>query len=116
MVTVKELMAAMSSVVLNMAVKVVDWTTTIDDRCIPATIGFFFELAGNQGVHGSRRIRSLAHETCFFFIRRGHGPPSLRSCTHTATFTRRVDMIKQKCRLGHHIRFISQTHHPSRTI
>ena len=67
MVTEKELMAAMSSVVLNMAVKVVDWTTTIDDRCIPATIGFFFELAGNQGVHGSRRIRSLAHETCFFF-------------------------------------------------
>ena len=66
MVTEKELMAAMSSVVLNMAVKVVDWTTTIDDRCIPATIGFFFELAGNQGVHGSRRIRSLAHETCFF--------------------------------------------------
>ncbi|KAF8552837.1 hypothetical protein OG21DRAFT_1442896 [Imleria badia] len=48
MVTEKELRAAMSSVSSNMAVKVVDWTTTIDDRCVPATIGFFVELAGDQ--------------------------------------------------------------------
>ncbi|KAF8414884.1 hypothetical protein L210DRAFT_3589676, partial [Boletus edulis BED1] len=29
-------------------VKVMNWTTTIDDRCIPATVGFFVELAGDQ--------------------------------------------------------------------
>ncbi|KAF8552840.1 hypothetical protein OG21DRAFT_1465098 [Imleria badia] len=48
MVTEKELMAAISSVGPNMASKVVDWTTTIDDRCAPTTIGFFVELAGDQ--------------------------------------------------------------------
>ncbi|KAF8433890.1 hypothetical protein L210DRAFT_3649393 [Boletus edulis BED1] len=34
--------------VLNKPVKVMNWTTTIDDRCIPATVGFFVELAGDQ--------------------------------------------------------------------
>ena len=49
MVSEKELMLAMSSMVESMAVQVVDWTTTIDDRCVPATIGFFVELASDQG-------------------------------------------------------------------
>ncbi|KAF8551416.1 hypothetical protein OG21DRAFT_1445236 [Imleria badia] len=48
MVSEKELRAAMSSMIPNMAVKVVDWTATIDDRCLPATIGFFVELASDQ--------------------------------------------------------------------
>ncbi|KAF8553870.1 hypothetical protein OG21DRAFT_1441256 [Imleria badia] len=47
MVTEKELRAAMS-VVPTMLVNVVDWTATIDDRRLPATIGFFVELAGDQ--------------------------------------------------------------------
>ena len=62
MVSEKELMAAMSSVGPNMAVKVADWTTTIDDRCTPATIGFFVELAGEQGMYSFPRI---PHETRF---------------------------------------------------
>ncbi|KAI9461091.1 GH3 auxin-responsive promoter [Boletus coccyginus] len=45
MVTENELRVAMSSVGPNMLAKVVDWTATIDDRCLPATIGFFVELA-----------------------------------------------------------------------
>ncbi|KAH0835636.1 GH3 auxin-responsive promoter [Lanmaoa asiatica] len=48
MVTEKELRVAMSSVAPNVLVKVVDWTATIDDRRLPATIGFFVELAGDQ--------------------------------------------------------------------
>ncbi|KAF8556458.1 hypothetical protein OG21DRAFT_1409009 [Imleria badia] len=42
----EELRAAMSSVALKM--KVVDWTTTIDDRLVPVTIGFFVELVDDQ--------------------------------------------------------------------
>ncbi|KAI9458996.1 GH3 auxin-responsive promoter, partial [Boletus coccyginus] len=45
MVTEKELRAAMSSVGPNMLEKVVDWTATMDDRQVSATIGFFVELA-----------------------------------------------------------------------
>lgn len=82
MVTEKELRAAMASVV----VKVVDWTTTIDDRCIPATIGFFVELAYDQGVHNFPSIRTLAHETRFSSDMGMGG--SLRSCAHAATFPR----------------------------
>ncbi|KAI9573262.1 GH3 auxin-responsive promoter [Boletus coccyginus] len=48
MVTEKELRAAMSSVGPNILAKVVDWTATSDDRCVPATIGFFVELASDQ--------------------------------------------------------------------
>ncbi|KAF8546918.1 hypothetical protein OG21DRAFT_1425882 [Imleria badia] len=48
MVSEKELMAAMSSVPPNMLAKVVYWTATIDDRRLPATIGFFVELDDDQ--------------------------------------------------------------------
>ncbi|KAI9573260.1 GH3 auxin-responsive promoter [Boletus coccyginus] len=48
MVTEKELRTAMSSVGPNILAKVVDWTATIDDRRVPATIGFFVELASDQ--------------------------------------------------------------------
>ncbi|KAF8551418.1 hypothetical protein OG21DRAFT_1499160 [Imleria badia] len=48
MVSEKELRAATLSMVLNTEAKVVDWTTTIDDRSLPATIGFFVELANDQ--------------------------------------------------------------------
>ena len=50
MVTEQELRAAMSSVAPNMLVQVVDWTATIDDRRVPATVGFFVELASDQGI------------------------------------------------------------------
>lgn len=51
----------MSSVPLNVFVKIVDWTATIDDRRLPATIGFFVELADEQGMasHLFRRFASL---------------------------------------------------------
>ena len=65
MVSEKELRSAMSSTVESMAVQVVDWTTTIDDRCVPATIGFFVELASDQGMYALGRIHSLADETRF---------------------------------------------------
>jgi hypothetical protein len=55
MVSEKELRAAMSFMVPNTAVKVVDWTATIDDRCLPATIGFFVELDSDQGMYGFPR-------------------------------------------------------------
>ena len=55
----------MSSIVESMAVQVVDWTATIDDRGVPATIGFFVELASDQGMYGLGRIYSLADETRF---------------------------------------------------
>ncbi|KAF8552831.1 hypothetical protein OG21DRAFT_1511004 [Imleria badia] len=41
-------MAFPSSNSSSAAIKVVDWTTTIDDRYFPATIGFFVELVGDQ--------------------------------------------------------------------
>ncbi|KAG9312552.1 GH3 auxin-responsive promoter [Chiua virens] len=48
MVTEKELRAAVSSIAPGVLVNIVDWTTTIDDRHIPATIGFFVEFADEQ--------------------------------------------------------------------
>ncbi|KAF8433870.1 GH3 auxin-responsive promoter [Boletus edulis BED1] len=48
MVAEKELRAAMSSVALSIPINLVNWTAAIDDRCIPVTIGFFVELAGDQ--------------------------------------------------------------------
>ncbi|KAF8127200.1 GH3 auxin-responsive promoter-domain-containing protein [Boletus edulis] len=51
LVTEEELRAAMSSsVVLNMSIKVINWTAAIDNRSIPATIGFFVELANKQDI------------------------------------------------------------------
>ena len=67
MVTEKELRAAILSVTPDLLVNVVDWTSTIDDRCLPATIGFFVELAGDQGMYGFLRI--VSHQT--------RRPPSL---------------------------------------
>ena len=49
-VTEEELITTMSCVAPNMLVKVVDWTATLDDRHLPATIGFFVELDGDQGM------------------------------------------------------------------
>ncbi|KAF8551960.1 hypothetical protein OG21DRAFT_1537748 [Imleria badia] len=46
MVSETELRAAMA--VPDMVANVVDWTAAIDDRCLPATIGFFVEFAGDQ--------------------------------------------------------------------
>ncbi|KAI9458987.1 hypothetical protein HD554DRAFT_2317072 [Boletus coccyginus] len=48
MVSEKELRAAMASVGPNMLEKIVGWTATIDDRRVPATIGFFVELVSEQ--------------------------------------------------------------------
>ena len=39
----------MSSVAQKM---VVNWTAVIDDRRVPSTIGFFVELASDQGMYG----------------------------------------------------------------
>ncbi|KAI9459007.1 GH3 auxin-responsive promoter [Boletus coccyginus] len=50
MVSEKELRAAMSSVGQSMLQKVVGWTATMDDRRMPATIGFFVELASELEV------------------------------------------------------------------
>ncbi|KAF8120148.1 hypothetical protein EV363DRAFT_1192066, partial [Boletus edulis] len=54
LVTEEELRAAMSSVVLNMSIKVINWTAAIDDRLIPSTIRFFVELANEQGLLASQ--------------------------------------------------------------
>ncbi|KAG6372012.1 GH3 auxin-responsive promoter [Boletus reticuloceps] len=62
MVTEEELRTAMSSVVLNMRVKVINWTTTIDDRSFSATIGFFVELADDQVSELSRAPERLLDE------------------------------------------------------
>ncbi|KAF8423146.1 GH3 auxin-responsive promoter [Boletus edulis BED1] len=48
MFTEEQLRAAISSAVLNIPVKVINWTAAIDGRSIPATIGFFVELAGSR--------------------------------------------------------------------
>ncbi|KAI9459003.1 GH3 auxin-responsive promoter-domain-containing protein [Boletus coccyginus] len=50
MVSEKELRAAMSSVGQSTLEKVVGWTATMDDRRMPATIGFFVELASELEV------------------------------------------------------------------
>ena len=63
MVSEKELVVAMSSAVP--LTKIVEWTAVIDDRCLTATIGFFVELAGDQGMCGFPHICSLAHEVRF---------------------------------------------------
>ncbi|KAF8127985.1 GH3 auxin-responsive promoter [Boletus edulis] len=62
MVTEEELRTAMSSAVLNMPVKVINWTAAIDDRSLPATIGFFVELAGDQVSELSRAPERLLDE------------------------------------------------------
>ncbi|KAF8127935.1 GH3 auxin-responsive promoter [Boletus edulis] len=62
MVTEEELRTAMSSAVLNMPVKVINWTAAIDDRSLPATIGFFVELAGDQVSDISRAPERLLDE------------------------------------------------------
>ena len=40
----------MSSVVVDTIGHVVDWTSTVDERQVPYTIGFFVELAGDEGM------------------------------------------------------------------
>ena len=59
MVSEKELRLAMS-VAPNIFF---NWTAAIDDRRVPATIGFFVELAGDQEIDGSSHLNSLTHET-----------------------------------------------------
>ncbi|KAN0078194.1 GH3 auxin-responsive promoter [Tylopilus felleus] len=62
MVTETELRSAMSSVTPT---TLVNWTAAIDDRRVPATIGFFVELAraGDQETYDPPQINSLTHET-----------------------------------------------------
>ena len=67
MVTEKELRAAMSSVGADIFAKVVDWTATSDERRVPATIGFFVELASDQGI-ASRISFSFASRSCTTFL------------------------------------------------
>ncbi|KAF8127898.1 GH3 auxin-responsive promoter [Boletus edulis] len=62
MFTEEQLRAAMSSAILNMPVKVINWTAAIDDRSIPATIGFFVELASDQVSELSRAPERLLDE------------------------------------------------------
>jgi len=61
MVTEKELRAAMSSVGPNMLEKIVDWTATMDDGQVSATIGFFVELTSEQGI--ASRV-SFSYPSC----------------------------------------------------
>lgn len=108
MVTEAELRAAMSSADPNMLVKIVDWTTTIDDRRLPATIGFFVELAGDQG-------------NVAFTPPLAHGIPtspsrSLGPRTRDRTHARRADPIEPKHRLGPRTRIIPQTDCTARPI
>ena len=67
MVSEKELTAAMSCVGPNMLQKVVGWTATMDDRRVPATIGFFVELASEQGIasHVSFSYASCSRNTFY---------------------------------------------------
>ena len=46
----QELRSAMSSVVVDTVGHVVDWTSTVDERQVPVTIGFFVELVGDEGM------------------------------------------------------------------
>jgi len=49
MLTEKDLRDAMSSAILSIPrVNVCNWTTTMDERQIPSTVGFFVELADNE--------------------------------------------------------------------
>ena len=49
----------------DMRIKIVNWTAMVDDRCIPDTIGFFVELAGEDSMYDFPRIHSLAHNIRF---------------------------------------------------
>ena len=114
MITEKELRAAMSSVAPNMLVKVVDWTATLDDRHLPATIGFFVELAGDQGM--ASHVSVLSRVSLMKHVSRRISTSSLRSRTRAGTCARRAVTIKQKYRLGPRARLIPQTNHPTRPI
>ena len=80
MVTEQELRAAVSSMVSTTLVNVVNWTTMIDDRCVPATIGFFVELAGDHGMYDFYTLTvfsSLTKRACsLWVIRIGYIPVS----------------------------------------
>jgi hypothetical protein len=58
-VTEQDLRVVMSSVAPNMLVKVVNWTAMLDNRCVPDTIGFFVELAGDRGMASHVSVLSL---------------------------------------------------------
>jgi hypothetical protein len=116
MVTEKELMAAMSSVAPNMLVKVVDWTATIDDRRVPATIGFFVELADDQGQGMAFHVSALSRVSLMKRVSRWASAPSLRTRTRAKTCARRAVTIKRKYRLGPRARLIPHTNHPTRPI
>ena len=79
MVTEKELRAAMSSVGPDILAKVVDWTATSDERRVPATIGFFVELASDQGIASRILLFCLAHVTRSLFSTLDITPQSLIS-------------------------------------
>ena len=46
----QELRFAMTSVVVDMVGQIVEWTSMVDERQVPYTIGFFVELAGDEGM------------------------------------------------------------------
>ncbi|KAG6373527.1 hypothetical protein JVT61DRAFT_6169 [Boletus reticuloceps] len=52
----------MSSTILNMSIKVINWTAAFDDRSLPATIGFFVELANAQDIGTPASDLALAPE------------------------------------------------------
>ena len=115
MVTEKELSAVMSSVGPNMLAKVVDWTATIDDRQVPATIGFFVELASDQGI-ASRvyfSFTSRSHAT-LFCSPRWTSLPSPRSRTGAGACARRAVANKREYRFLPRKRLFRQTDHPAR--
>ncbi|KAG6372006.1 GH3 auxin-responsive promoter [Boletus reticuloceps] len=62
LVTEEEMRAAMSSTILNMSIKVINWTAAFDDRSLPATIGFFVELANAQDIGTPASDLALAPE------------------------------------------------------
>ena len=80
MVTEQELRAAVSSMVSTTLVNVVNWTTMIDDRCVPATIGFFVELAGDHGMYDFYTLTVFSSPTkracSLWVIRIGYIPVS----------------------------------------
>lgn len=90
MITEKELRTAMSTVPEKLLTAIVDWTVAIDSRRAPATIGFFVELAHDQGASFQVFIllrrgsysRNVVTIECLYTL--GTRPPVIRQADHPA--------------------------------
>ena len=101
----------MSCVAPNMLVNVVDWTATLDDRHLPATIGFFVELDGDQGMASYVSVLS-----CVSLMKHASPSTSEPSRTRAGTCARRAVTIKHRYRSGPWGRQVPPTDHPDRPI